>query len=230
MQPLITILDGRAAAQTASPSIVFRLRMALPGRVHATVLRCQVLIDARDRRYDAGDRERLYELFGDATQFDRAIRAIPWSQSSIAVPTFDDEAVCELPVACTYDLDVAAAKYLNAMRDGDVPLRFLFSGTLFRVVEGTLRVEPVSWDVEAAFRLSAGVWRAAMDQHFPGGGWIRLQRETLDRLQAFRGRSALVTWDHAIDALLDAAQPECAEVRPQAAAADKAAGAGGARV
>jgi len=49
------------------------------------------------------------------------------------------------------------------------------------------------------------LWQTTMDQFFPGGGWLRLQRETLDRLQAFRGRQALVTWDEAIDLLLQTA-------------------------
>jgi hypothetical protein len=47
-----------------------------------------------------------------------------------------------------------------------------------------------------------------MDQFFPGGGWLRLQRDTLDRLQAFRGREAVVTWDEAIDRLLQHAIPQ----------------------
>ena len=44
-----------------------------------------------------------------------------------------------------------------------------------------------------------------MEQFFPGGGWIRLQRDTIDRLQEFRGRQAQVTWDEAIAVLLDSA-------------------------
>ena len=32
---------------------------------------------------------------------------------------------------CTYDFEVAAAKYLHALRDGTIPLQFLFSGTVF---------------------------------------------------------------------------------------------------
>jgi hypothetical protein len=37
---------------------------------------------------------------------------------------------CDLPVGCTYDMEVAASKFLHAIRDGVVPLQFLFSGTL----------------------------------------------------------------------------------------------------
>jgi hypothetical protein len=47
-----------------------------------------------------------------------------------------------------------------------------------------------------------------MNQFFPGGGWVRLQRSTLDRLQLFRGRHAVVTWDEAIERLLAHATAE----------------------
>jgi hypothetical protein len=203
--PTITILDASPAARSVAPAIVFRVRIDVAGTVHAIVLRSQIQIDARGRRYTAGERERLYELFGDVSQFERAVRPLTWCQPVLAVPAFDDRIECDLAVPCTYDLEVASAKYLHAVRDGAVPLRFLFAGTIFRVTDGTLLLEPVPWDVEASFPLAGGVWAAAMDQHFPGGGWLRLQRETIDRLQAFRGRSAVLSWDEAIDALLDAA-------------------------
>ena len=32
---------------------------------------------------------------------------------------------------CTYDLEVAASRYLDALADGEVPLEFLFSGSVF---------------------------------------------------------------------------------------------------
>jgi hypothetical protein len=59
--------------------------------------------------------------------------------------------------------------------------------------------------VDAAFALPSRVWRDAMERFFPAGGWLRLQTETIDRLQAFRGREAVVTWDDAIERLLDRA-------------------------
>src|SRR5205814_1728019 len=135
--PTVTILDARPAAQTASAAVTFRMRIAVPGeRVHAIALRCQVQIDARRRRYAADEQQRLYELFGAPSQFDRLVRPVTWSQCSLVVPTFDGQIECDLPVACTYDLEVAAAKYLHAVREGQVPLLFLFSGTIFRVCNG----------------------------------------------------------------------------------------------
>jgi hypothetical protein len=206
MEPRVTIVGARPAAQTASPAVTFRMRIAVRGgRVHAIALRCHVQIDARRRRYTGDEQQRLYELFGDASQFDRMLRPVTWSQCAVVVPTFDDEIESDLSVPCTYDLEVAAAKYLHAIRERDVPLQFLFSGTIFRVTRGALVVEPVPWDVDASYRLPAAVWRDTMDQFFPGGGWLRLRSETIDRLQAFRGRAAVVTWDEAIDALLQRA-------------------------
>ena len=104
---------------------------------------------------------------------------------------------------------MASAKYLHAIRDGDVSLAFLFTGTIFKAQDSSgLTIEPVSWDLGASFRMSAQLWQATMDQFFPGGGWLRLRRETIDRLQAFRGRQAVVTWDEAIAQLLERAASE----------------------
>lgn len=202
----VSILDARPSAQTAAPAIVFRLRIEhiRGGRVHAIGLRCQVRIEPRGRHYSREEQSRLYELFGDVGQWHRSLRAVTWAHASLVVPSFDRLIEVDLPVACTYDLEVASAKYLHAVRDGDVPVAFAFSGSIFSPdASGSLNIEPVPWDLDASYRMPGGVWQAAMDQFFPGGGWLRLQRETIDRLQAFRGRNAVVSWDEAIGLLLD---------------------------
>jgi hypothetical protein len=203
--PTITVIDARAASQNASPAVMFRLRITFQGqRVHALVLRCQVQIDARGRRYAPDEQERLYDLFGSPAQFVRTVRPLSWAQCSTIVPPFTDDIECDLAVGCTYDLEAAASKFLHAIRDGVVPLLFVFSGTAFRVNgSGGFSVEPIPWDVEASYRLPVRVWRATMDQFFPGGGWLRLRKDTIDRLQSFKGRSALRSWDETIDALLE---------------------------
>ncbi len=61
------------------------------------------------------------------------------------------------------------------------------------------------WDREAAYRLPVRVWREMMDHYFPTEGWIRMRRESIDALQAFKSRSALPTWDEAVRLLLDKA-------------------------
>jgi hypothetical protein len=204
----IDVIGAQAAPQTAAPAVVLKLRIEeiTGGCVRAAALRCQARIEPRGRRYSLEEQARLYELFGDVSQWDRTLRGVVWANASLVVPSFERRVDVELPIPCTYDLEVASAKYFHAVRDGDVPLTLLFSGTIFNVNGNGLCVEPVPWDLEVGYRMPATVWRDAMDQFFPGGGWVRLQRETIDRLQAFRGRHAVVTWDEAIDLLLQDAR------------------------
>ncbi len=204
------IVDAAAARQSASPAIVFRLRIgdASGERVHAVALRAQIQIRARARSYVSHEQERLTELFGTPAQWERTLTNVLWTQSSVVVPSFVGEIEIDLPVSCTYDLEVASAKYLHAVRDGDVPVVFAFSGTIFKSAPDRMHVELVAHDLESRYLMPARVWHDAMDQFFPGGGWVRLRRETLDRLQAFRGRQALVGWDDAIDRLLERVQEQ----------------------
>jgi hypothetical protein len=45
-----------------------------------------------------------------------------------------------------------------------------------------------------------------MDLYFPNGGWLRLQRDTLDALERYKTEQAYPTWEQAIEALLKQAQ------------------------
>ncbi len=103
----------------------------------------------------------------------------------------------------TYDLDIAATKYLHGLDDGDVPLLLLFSGHGVLPVRRTgVQVGLVPWHEEATFRLPVAVWRAAMDAHFPDSGWVRLRRDTLEALRAYRSERVLPTWDDTVERLL----------------------------
>jgi len=106
-------------------------------------------------------------------------------------------------VPCTYDLDVTATRYLDALPDGEVPLEFLFSGTVFYSADdGRLQTALLSWDLEASYRLPVAVWRETMDHHFPDSAWLRLDRASHDRLVAYKSRRALPTWAAVIDELV----------------------------
>ena len=54
-----------------------------------------------------------------------------WTHASVVVPPFTGETTAEVPVSCTYDFNVAATKYFYALEDGEIPLDFLFSGSVF---------------------------------------------------------------------------------------------------
>ena len=153
------------------------------------------------------DQGRLVELFGAPAEWSRSLQSLLWTHATVQVPPFTGTTRVALPVACTYDLEVAAAKYFQALEDGDVPLEFLFSGSVFDLGEtGGLRVRRIPWDAEAEFRLPVRLWRETMDRHFPGSAWLRLRQDAYARLVAYKARHALPTWEHAIEALLDAAE------------------------
>ena len=116
------------------PLLTFRLRaINAPAdeAIHNVVLRCQIQIEATRRHYSRGG--------GDPTPRPvRRARALGPDAAGHAldprervVPPFSGETVAELPVACTYDFNVAATKYFYALEDGEIPLDFLFSGSVF---------------------------------------------------------------------------------------------------
>ncbi|WP_031074982.1 DUF6084 family protein [Streptomyces sp. NRRL S-118] len=196
----------RADPYAAGPTLVFRLRISASeqARVHAMALRCQIRIEPVRRGYADAEAARLTDLFGERSRWGSTLHPVQFAQVSVMVPGFTGEVETDLVVPCTYDMDIASTRYFHALEEGEVPLLMLFSGTAFTGAGG-FRVEPVPWDKEAAFRMPVKTWREMVDQHFPGSGWIRLPRDTMDALLAHRSRHALPSWEAAVQALLDAA-------------------------
>ncbi|OQR66013.1 hypothetical protein B6E66_00135 [Streptomyces maremycinicus] len=199
-----TCTGVRADRYAAGPTLVFRLRVTAAdgARVHALALRCQIRIEPGRRDYEQSEADKLADLFGERSRWGSTLQPVQFAQISLMVPGFTGETETDLVVPCTYDMDIAATRYLDALTTGEVPLLMLFSGTAFTGDAG-FRVEPVPWDREAAFRMPVAAWREMVEQHFPGCGWIRLPRDTMDALLAYRSRRALPSWDATLKALLD---------------------------
>lgn len=198
------VLASRPEVHAAAPTLVFQIRIESPAPVHAILLHCQLQIEPRRRPHQPSEQERMQDLFGEASRWKDTLRPLLWTRGSLTVPAFADSVEIDVPVACTYDFDVAAAKYLDALEDGEVPLLFLFSGTVFAKTANGFQVEQVPWDKEASYRMPLEVWRDLMDAYFPGCAWIRLRRESVDALQRFRARHGLLSWDDTIEALVGA--------------------------
>ncbi|MFB7463449.1 DUF6084 family protein [Streptomyces sp. NPDC056224] len=203
-----TCTGVRADAYAAGPTLVFRLRITAAGdtRVHALALRCQIRIEPARRSYGPGEAEGLADLFGERARWGTTLQPVQFAQVALMVPGFTGETETDLVVPCTYDMDIAATRYFDALEDGEAPLLMLFSGTAFTGAGG-FHVEPVPWDREAPYRMPVTVWRDMIEQHFPGCGWLRLPRDTMAELLAFRSRHALASWESTVRALLDAAAP-----------------------
>ena len=197
--------DVRAAEHGAVPTLCFQVRIDAGGaEIRALALNAQLRVDAARRSYEAGERERLFELFGAPPDWARTVRSLRWTNATLNVPSFTGTTTVELPVPCTYDFDVAAAKYLHALDGGEVPLELLFSGTLFfGGPDGRLQVVHLPWDREARCALPVAVWREALERAFPGTAWLRIDRDLFDRLQAYKSSRALLTWDATLEQLLE---------------------------
>jgi hypothetical protein len=191
----------------AGPTLNFRLRIAetTGDRVHAIALRCQLRIEPQKRRYSPIEVDRLNDLFGDASRWADTLKPLQFAFATAMVPSFTGSTEIEIPVPCTYDLEIASTSYFHALEDGEIPLVLLFSGTMFTKGESGFSVAQVPWHKEASCRLPVAEWRRMMDRFFPNSGWLRVTRETLDALGAFKNARALPTWEQAIIALLDGA-------------------------
>ncbi len=192
----------------AVPTLSFQVRIeAADARpVRGLGLNVRLQIAAQRRRYEAQERERLRELFGDAEQWARTLNPVPWAEATLNVPAFDAATTVELRVACSYDFDVVAAKYLAALEGGEIPLELLFSGTLFFTApDGRLQTALVPWDRDASARMPVAVWRDAMRSAFGDAPWLRVHRDVFARLQAERSRRGFASWEDTLDALLSEA-------------------------
>jgi hypothetical protein len=204
-----TVRDGGVLEHAAVPTLRFAVSIGTVGaaaQVKSVALNVELRIAATRRRYKEGERDRLVELFGQPEEWGRNLKTLHWTSLTMHVPPFTGRTEIELPITCTYDLEVSASRYFDALEDGEVPLEFLFSGTVFYAgADGRLQVGRIGWDKDASYRMPVSAWREMIDRYFPDSAWMRLRRDSFDRLAAYRTRNTLVSWEQAIDRLLDEA-------------------------
>jgi hypothetical protein len=202
------VIDIAPEPYAATPTLTAKVHLeeASGVTVHAMALRCQVRIDPQRRQYSDSEAQGLADLFGARHRWNATVRPFLWMHTSAMVRGFHGGIDVDLPLACTYDFEVLAAKYLHAVRQGEIPLSLLFSGTVFTRGATDFQVEQIPWHSDIDYRMPAAVWHQAMDIFFPNAAWIRVPRTTLDALQQFKSERGLPTWEEAFDAMLDASR------------------------
>lgn len=201
----IAVDDVDVQEFAAVPTLRFALRIESSADVPIRSLTLETRIDvaAPQRAYRDAEKERLVELFGPPDQWGTTLRNLLWTQTTTSVPPFTGSTRVDMHVGCTYDFDVAVVKYFHALERGEIPLEFLFSGSMFYSGDGgPLRIARIPWDTEARYRLPIAVWQRMIDRYFPDSGWLQLGRDTIDRLYAYKASHTLPTLDSAVDALL----------------------------
>jgi uncharacterized protein DUF6084 len=207
----LTVEGAEVVQFAAAPLLAFKVRIVNTPNdeiVHTVALRAQIQIEVSRRKYDSNEQARLLDLFGEPDRWGQTLRSLLWTHASVVVPGFTGSGLADIPVACTFDFNVAATKYFHGVTSGDLPLCFQFSGTVFYMgADGTLQVAPISWDKESKYRMPVNVWKDLMDAHYPNSAWLSLHRDTFEKLSQFKMRQGIPTWDEALDRAL-AALPE----------------------
>ena len=128
------------------------------------------------------------------------------------VPPFTKSITVDLPVPCTYDFNIAAAKFFYALEDGEVPLCLLFSGTIFYRRRGGNAAgrRRFPWEKETYFRLPVAVWKQMMEMYYPNSAWLNLRKDAFEQLYEYKRRHGIPTWEAAIESLLARAEVEAA--------------------
>lgn len=196
--------DAKPVANAASPTIAFSLRVTNtePDAVQSIALRVQVQIEPVRRFYSEAEKTRLKDLFGEPERWSQSVKPLLWANVNTTVPGFGGNTLVEVLVPCTFDFNVAVTKYAHGLEDGELPTSLLFSGTIFYAGARGLQIAQIPWDRSATYRLPLRVWREMMDMYYPGTAWITLHRDVFDRLNEYKSRHGLTTWDQVVERML----------------------------
>lgn len=210
------VMDVEVAPYAAAPLLNFKLRVTNANseeQIRSVALTTQIRLDVTRRKYSTKEREYLLDLFGEPERWSQTLRNMLWTFVNVGVPSFMGSTVVDMPVPCSFDFNVGATKYFHALDAGEIPLSFLFSGTVFYEAPeseeedggwggGGLQVAQVSWESESSYRLPVEVWKRMMDYYYPNSAWLRLRQDTFDRLHLYKMKKGMTNWEEAIESLL----------------------------
>jgi hypothetical protein len=204
-EPDFAVLGARPVRHAAAPMLAIDLQITEPSglQVYMIALTIQLMIDPARRRYDDDTRARLLELFGEPERWAVTTRSLVWCQLDVLVPAFTGTTTVAVPVHISYDLELAAAKYLHALPDGEAPLALHFNGMIYyRAPDGGLQMVLVPWSKSIDFRMPVSVWRETVEHYYPGMTWVALREATFEALQREKLARGVATLDATIEQLL----------------------------
>ena len=205
-EPDFSILGVSAVKYAAAPMLNFDLHVTeSSGRqVYMIALTIQVMLEPARRTYDAATHERLKGLFGEPERWAVTTRSLVWAQVDIVVPAFTGSTTVSVPIACSYELEVAAAKYFHSLPDGEVPLAFHFNGTIYyKDYDGQMQMVLVPWTRSCDYRMPVATWKDMVEMYYPNTAWVALNGATIDALQRVQVNRGLATADACIMQLLE---------------------------
>ena len=199
------ILGARPVKYAAAPMLSFDLQVTetAGAPVYMIALTVQLMIEPARRRYDDGTRERLVELFGAPERWAVTTRSLVWAKLDVLVPAFTGTITVTVPLACHYDLELAAAKYLHSLPDGEAPLALHFNGMIYYPGDdGGLQMTLIPWSKSIDFRMPVSVWQETIAHYYPGTAWLAVRADTFEALQREKLARGLATLDACVSSLL----------------------------
>lgn len=188
------------------PTINFKIRITdadFPQKIESVLLRCQIQIQVTRRQYTDEEKAHLFELFGEPERWGQTLKTLLWTHANATVKPFETTTELDLHVPCSFDFNVAATKYFAGLDAGEVPLEFLFSGTIFyRDEENNLQIEQISWEKEANFKLPVSVWREMIEHYYPNQAWLNLRLDVFEKLREYKTKNFIPTWEKTFEKLL----------------------------
>jgi Family of unknown function (DUF6084) len=207
--PEFAVLGAHAVRHGAVPMLALELQVSEPSgrQIYMIALRIQLMIEPARRRYDDETRERLLELFGAPERWAVTTRSLVFAQLDVVVPAFTGMTTVTVPISCSYDMELAAAKYLRSLPDGAAPLALHFNGMIYYPGEdGGLQMVLVPWTKSIDFRMPVSVWNETIEHYYPNTGWLGLRSQTLEALQREKLRRGVATLDACVAELLEEAR------------------------
>ena len=202
--PDFDVLGAEPVAHAAAPTLRFTLRVAdASGRAVQGIL----LVRADQHRPGAADLRRRHARAARGAV--RRARAVGGDDAQLPVDAgrragaavHGRRPTSRSPSPCTYDLEVAAAKYFYSLPDGQIPLTLHFSGTvLYEDADGRLQLTMVPWscsrEVHAPGRHLAGDDGRVLPGRRAGCGW-RPRRSTGS--PSVKAREGLPSFDATVE-------------------------------
>ena len=112
------IVSATPVRDMITPALAFDVRVTnrFPEQsIQTILLRCQIQIEVARRRYSSTEQARLRELFDEPSRWGNTLRPLTWVNTIATVPAFTGSAVCTITVPCTFDFNVATAKYFHGL-------------------------------------------------------------------------------------------------------------------
>ncbi len=200
---------------SVAPLLNFKLRVRNANAdewIQTVALRCQIMIEPTRRQYKGEEQEKLQDLFGEPERWSQTLKTMLWTHASVVVSPFQNQTTVDLPVACTFDFNVAGTKYFAGLENGEVPLLLLFSGTCFyETADGAVQIAQISWSKETKYHLPVAVWQKMMDSYYPNSAWLNLRRDAFEKLQKYKTQRGIPTFEQALESLLPDAETNIEE-------------------